>query len=91
MQLDHVGCKAAAEAVAKVLTNSKVKIDLTRSNTDLQDAAECGFRVIFWAEELVRRRRCEGQWTFPYDVAQQAATVNKIVKKLRDEKKKANS
>ena len=86
---DHRQCKAAAESIATILSYGGPKIQLKRCNIDLQAGAECGFRTVYWAEELCRRRRNEGSWTFPYNVAQQASRIDKVVKKLRDERTKA--
>ena len=86
---DHPQCKVAAESIATILSYGGPKIQLKRCNIDLQAGAECGFRTVYWAEELCRRRRNEGRWTFPYIVAQQANKIDTVVKKLRDERMNA--
>ena len=50
-----------------------------------QGAIDCGFRAIYWAEELCRRKRGEGCWTVPYNISDQVDRVQKFVNKVRDD------
>ena len=87
--VDHADCKSAAELVAEVLQGKPVKLD--RVNRKLQDACECGFRAAYWAEEMCRRQRGEGSWTFAYSVADRADKVQKVVSQLKKHRSSVQS
>ena len=89
LMVDHADCKSAAELVAEVLQGKPVKLD--RVNRKHQDACECGFRAAYWAEEMCRRQRGEGSWTFAYSVADRADKVQKVVSQLKKHRSSVQS
>ena len=89
LMLDHPDCKSAAELVAEVLQGKPVKLD--RVNRKHQVACECGFRAAYWAEEMCRRQRGEGSWTFAYSVADRADKVQKVVSQLKKHRSSVQS
>ena len=80
---DHPDCFETARKVGQVILKSKERPNLCRENTHIQTAVDCGFRVIYWAEELCRRKRGEGCWTVPYNISDQVDRVQKFVNKIR--------
>ena len=81
--LDHQECKQAARQVAQVLLGCEEQPDLQRENRSLQGACDCGFRAIYWAEELCRRRRGEGKWTIPFRLEYVHERVAQMCKKIK--------
>ena len=77
------GVHKAAKQIAQVLLGSEEQPELIRENTSLQGAADCGFRAIYWAEELCRRKRGEGKWTIPFKLAEVHKRVAQMCKKIR--------
>ena len=85
LEKDHPDCLEAARRVGQVILKSKERPNLCRENMLTQSAIDCGFRAIYWAEELCRRKRGEGCWTVPYNISDQVDRVQKFVNKVRDD------
>ena len=82
LMLDHLPCKKAVAAIAKELLCTESLPELVRENTQLQGCCDCGFRAIFWAEELCRRKLGEGSWTIPWDKDYRLERIRKIIEKV---------
>ena len=83
-------CAALAVSLLDALQTEGVKHHLRpdllaqeRHNSNTQKGCSCGFWVLHYIEEELRRFRGEGRFTFSYDQGERLLLLNAFADKLR--------